>query len=104
MEKLFFKLKIQMFSEEEHKEEPKEDSEVVKAVKEEYETKLEKQKNEYETKIKNMSEEHIKTIRAIMSGKGKIQETTIKEKELSFEEKLLNNTRKKFGLKGGNEE
>ena len=96
-------LYLQLFAEnDDEKEKEKDESEVVKTIKEEYENKLEKQKNDYEQKIKTLQENHAKTIKVIMSGRGQIEETT-KEKEKSFEEELLSDTRKNLGLKGGND-
>lgn len=99
-----YPLDLQLFAENENENENEneDESEVVRTIKEEYEGKLEKQKNDYEQKIKSMQENYTKTIKVIMSGRGQIEETTeIKEK--SFEEELLNDTRKNLGLKGGND-
>lgn len=78
------------------------ESEIIKAVKEEYEKKLEEQKNDYETKLAEMQKNHVEQIRALVSGREEnLNEETKKlqdEKELSFEELLLKNTREKVGL------
>lgn len=84
----------------ENENENENESETIKVIKEEYENKLAKQKSEYETKIETLNKNHVSEIRALMSGK--ISEDNKKNiaPELSFAEKTLNDTRKKFGLKG----
>lgn len=102
MKKLLpYKLNIQLFAEEKV-----EETETIKALKEEYEKKLDEQKVMYETKINDLNKNHVEQVRALISGRSenlseetkKLQET----KELSYEERLLKDTREKLGLKGGN--
>lgn len=82
------------------------ESEIIKAVKEEYEKKLEEQKNSYEQTISDLNKNHIEQVRALISGRSEnLSEETRKlqeNKEVSFEEQLLIDTREKLGLKGGN--
>ena len=98
--KYLFKLNLQMFAEDN-----KDESETVKVIKEEYEKKLEEQKNQYETKISEINKNHIEQVRALISGRSEnLSEETKKlqeNKEVSFEEQLLKDTREKLGLKGG---
>ena len=101
MKKLPYKLNIQLFAEDE-----KTETETIKALKEEYEKKLDDQKVMYETKINDLNKNHVEQVRALISGRSenlseetkKLQET----KQLSYEERLLKDTREKMGLKGGN--
>ena len=96
MKKYLFKLTdLQLFAEEKKEEE----TDTLKIVKEEYEKKLEQQKSEYETRIKTMQETHANEIRVILSGRGKVEERTKENEEISFEERLLKDTRKKLGIK-----
>ena len=84
------------------------ETETVKIVKEEYEKKLEEQKASYEKQISDLKNNHNEQIRALISGREEnLNEETKKlqkqnEKELSFEERLLKDTRKSFGLKEEN--
>ena len=103
MKKLPYKLNIQLFAEDKK---PESETETIKALKEEYEKKLDDQKVMYETKINDLNKNHVEQVRALISGRSenlseetkKLQET----KQLSFEERLLKDTREKMGLKGGN--
>ena len=100
MKKLPFKLNLQMFAEEQT------ETDTVKVLKEEYEKKLDEQKKEYEEKINELNKNHIEQVRALISGRSEnLSEETKKlqeNKEVSFEEQLLKDTREKLGLKGGN--
>lgn len=100
MKKLKFKLNIQLFAEDD-------ETETIKALKEEYEKKLSDQKTMYETKISDLNKNHISQVRALISGREEnLSEETKKlqnkTKKLSFKEQLLKDTREKLGLKGGN--
>ena len=100
MKKLKFKLNIQLFAEDD-------ETETIKALKEEYEKKLDDQKVMYETKISDLNKNHIAQVRALISGRDEnLSEETKKlqnqTKKLSFKEQLLKDTREKLGLKGGN--
>ena len=92
---------------EENKEKEVNETETIKILKEEYEKKIEEQKNDYENKIKTINENHNQQIRALVSGRSEnLNEETKKlqneQKEESFEERLLKDTRKSFGLKEEN--
>lgn len=81
--------------------------EIIKVIKEEYEKKIAELELQHKEEIdKIRKEEHektISTIRAMMSGKQiENSENPAPEKELSFEEQLILDTREKLGLKGGN--
>ena len=100
MKKLPYKLNIQLFAEDNHENE----SDTIKAIREEYEGKIENQKNEYESKIKEMKKTHVEEIRALVSGRSEnLSEETKKlqnqKPKLSFKEQLLKDTREKLGLK-----
>lgn len=96
-----FKLDLQLFAEKEEQE--VKESETIKIVKEEYEKKLKEQKDTYEQKISDLNKNHNEQIRALVSGRSEnLNEETKKlqeNKELSFEEQLLKDTRKELGLK-----
>ena len=100
MKNLKFKLNIQLFAEDD-------ETETIKALKDEYEKKLDDQKVMYETKISDLNKNHIAQVRALISGRDEnLSEETKKlqnqTKKLSFKEQLLKDTREKLGLKGGN--
>lgn len=80
--------------------EPKE-SEVVQALKAEYEKQLREQKENYENQIKEIKEDNTRTIKAILSSGAKpFKETDNEEEnEESEEEKAIANLRKKYGIK-----
>ena len=95
-----------MAEEKKEKEEVNE-TETIKILKEEYEKKIEEQKKDYENKIKTINENHNQQIRALVSGRSEnLDDETRKKlqekKELSFEERLLKDTRKNMGLKEEN--
>lgn len=104
-DKIFrFKLNLQNFAEEEKK---VDETETIKVLKEEYEKKLNDQKQEYEKKISEINTNHINQIKALVSGRSEnLNDETRKlqneNKELSFEEQLLKDTRKELGLKEEN--
>lgn len=91
---------------EEENKKPSEENESFKALNEEWQKKFDTQKKEYEEKIKIMNETHTQQIRALVSGRSEnLNDETRKlqnEKELSFEEQLLKDTRKELGLKEEN--
>lgn len=80
----------------------KETLETIKALKEEYEKKLETQKKEYEDKIEKMKKEHdedkANTIRAILSGRdtNEIAEKKKEENEKSYYEQELEECNKEL--------
>lgn len=80
----------------------KETLETIKAVKEEYEKKLEAQKKEYEDKIEKMKKEHdedkANTIRAILSGRdtNEIIEKKKEENVKSYYEEALDECNKEL--------
>lgn len=79
------------------------DLDTIKVIREEYEKKLADLEKKHEEEIKKIrEEEHLKsveTIRALMSGKQvEISENPAPEKEISYEEQLIIDTRKNFGL------
>lgn len=76
------------------------ETEVIKAVREEFEKKLAEQEEKHKQDLKDMETKHIAQIRALMSGNNSEEEQEQLAPELSFEEQTLNDTRKKFGLKG----
>lgn len=76
------------------------ESEVVQALKEEYEKRLKEQKEEYENKIKEIKEDNTKTIKAILSTGAVYKEEKKEENEEENEEEIvIKNLRKKFKLK-----
>lgn len=78
--------------------EPKE-SEVVQALREEYEKRLKEQKEEYENKIKEIKEDNTKTIKAILSTGAVYKETQQEESEEESEEDIaIKNLRKKLKI------
>lgn len=101
---LLYKLNLQLFAEDENKDKEKE-SETVKVIKEEFEKKLKEQEDKYKKEIDDLNKNHIEQIRALVSGRSEnLNEETKKlqnEKNLSYEEQLLKDTREKMGLKGG---
>ena len=77
----------------------KKESEVVQALREQYERMLEEQKQAYETKITELKEDHTKTIKTILSsGARPITDIPEEKQEESEEETALANLRKKFGI------
>lgn len=79
----------------------KKESEVVQALKEEYEKRLKEQKEEYENKIKELKEDNTKTIKAILSTGAVYKEEKQEEEkeEENEEERAIENLRKKFKIK-----
>lgn len=76
------------------------ESEVVKALKEEYEKRLKEQKEQYENKLKEQKEDYTNTIKTILStGAVYKEESDIAQKEEESEEDtIVKNLRKKFKL------
>lgn len=80
------------------------EDEVIKAIKEEYEKKLEEQKKQLEEEknkaIKDLEEKHIKQIRSLLSGEKITNDNDKKTEEVekTFEEKLYENLRAKNKL------
>lgn len=75
------------------------EDEVLKAVKEEYEKKLEEQRLEHERVIKEMESKHIAQIRALLSTGGKSEEkssNTIDDEEKDMFTDACDKLRKKF--------
>lgn len=87
-----------------------EQEELVKTVVEEYEKKIADLKKQHEEELKKVrDEEHeksVQTIRAIMSGKtfenSENKNPAPEDKEISYEEQLIIDTRKNLGMKGEN--
>ena len=76
------------------------ESEVVQALKEEYEKRLREQKEEYENKIKEIKEDNTKTIKAILSTGAVYKEQAQEESEEESEEDIaIRNLRKKLKIK-----
>lgn len=105
MKHLMFKLNIQLFADD-HNPIGNSESELIKAVKEEYEKKLTDQKEKYENEISTMKKNHVEEVRALISGReenlSEEQKKKLQEKpKLSFKDQLLQDTREKLGLKGG---
>ena len=77
--------------------------ETIKVIKEEYEQKIAKMEEDHKKEIENVrKEEHeknVQTIRALMSGrKQDFSEEPAPVNEKSFEEQLIEDTKKKLGL------
>ena len=75
----------------------------IKVIREEYENKIAKMEEEHKSEIEKVrKEEHeknVQTIRALMSGrKLDNSENPAPEKEKSFEETLMEDTKRNFGL------
>lgn len=76
------------------------ESEVVEAVRKEYEKQLAEQKEAYEKQIKELKEDHTKTIKTILSSGAMYREEKETEKEEESEEDIaIANLRKKFNIK-----
>ena len=78
---------------------------VIKTIVAEYDKKIadleEQHKQEIEQVRKEEHEKSVQTIKAIMSGrKVETTENPAPEKEVSYEEQLIIDTRKKLGMKG----
>lgn len=85
--------------------EENEEIEVVKTLKEEFTKQIEELKVVHAKEIEDMNKKHIAQIKALVSGREEnLSEETkkLQKEELSFEERLLNDTRKNFGLKEEN--
>lgn len=76
------------------------ESEIVKALKEEYEKKLAEQKTEYEKKLAEQKEDYTNTIKTILStGAIYREESEFPQKQEESEEDIITkNIRKKFKL------
>lgn len=77
--------------------------ETIKVIREEYEQKIAKMEEDHKKEIENVrKEEHeknVQTIRALMSGrKSDISEENAPVTEKTFEEQLIEDTKKKLGL------
>ena len=77
--------------------------ETIKIIKEEYEKKIAEMQQQHEEELNKVREEehrkNVETIRALMSGKQiEISEKPAPQQEISFEEKLIEDTRKNLGL------
>ena len=97
---LTFKLDIQLFAEDNENDE----SEVIKTIKEEFTKQIEELKTSYEKEVSELKKTHVEQIKALVSGReNNLNEETKKlqkqQEEPSFEKRLLNDTRKNFGLK-----
>lgn len=93
-----------MAEEKKEKQEQQED-EVIKTIVAEYDKKIadleEQHKKEIDQVRKEEHEKSVQTIKAIMSGrKVETTENPAPEKEVSYEEQLIIDTRKKLGMKG----
>lgn len=78
--------------------------ETIKVIKEEYEKQILEMKQQHEEEIKKIREEEhektVQTIRAVMSGRQiEISEKPAPEKEISFEEQLIRDTKRNLNLK-----
>ena len=75
------------------------ESELVKAVKEQYEKMLAEQKEQYEHKIEELKKDHTETIKTILTMGAKPQnDETQAPTEENEEETIEKNLRKKFKL------
>ena len=78
--------------------EPKE-SEVVKALTEQYEQKLKEQKEEYEKKLEEVKKDYTETIKTILTtGARRVDDVPPEPEEENEEETITANLRKKFRL------
>jgi len=79
--------------------EDEKESEVVKALKEQFEKELQKQKEEYEKKLADQKKEYIETIKTILTtGAKRTDEDEENKQEESEEDVALANLRKKFKI------
>ena len=77
----------------------KKESEVVQALREQYERMLEEQKQAYEAKITELKEDHTKTIKTILSsGARPVTDIPDEPQEENEEDIALANLRKKFKI------
>lgn len=75
------------------------ESEVVKALKEQFEKELSKQKEEYEKKLAEQKKDYTETIKTILTSGAKPQKDVPDEQPEENEEELIEaNLRKKFRL------
>lgn len=75
------------------------ESEVVEAVRKEYEKQLAEQKEAYEKQIKELKEDHTKTIKTILSSGAMYREEKTEEPiEENEEDKAVEALRKKFHI------
>ena len=78
----------------------------IKVIREEYDNKIAQMEKEHKEELERVrKEEHeknVQTIRALMSGRKVETSEPAPEEEKTFEEKLIEDTREKLGLKGGN--
>lgn len=80
-------------------EEQEKESEVVKALKEQFEKDLQKQKEEYEKKLADQKKDYTETIKTILTSGARPQKEVLDEQEEESEEdKALANLRKKFKI------
>ena len=80
-------------------EEEMKESEVVKALKEEFDKELAKQKEEYEKKLAEQKKDYTETIKTILtSGARQPKDIPDEPQEESEEDRIRNNLRKKFKL------
>ena len=89
-----------MADKDEKKKEEEKESEVVQAIKADYEKKLEEQKKLYEEKIAEIKADNKKTIEVLLSTGAKYKEDGQQEKpkEENEDDTILSNVRKKFKL------
>lgn len=89
----------------EQKQEPNMED-TIKVIREEYDNKIAQMEKEHKEELakvrKEEHEKNVQTIRALMSGRKVETSETAPEEEKTFEEQLIEDTRKKLGLKGGN--
>lgn len=78
------------------------ETELIKALRAEYEKKLEEQRAELETKheeeIKKQEQKHIEQMKALLLGRTEKQEEKPKEEHKTFEQDLYDKLAKKFKL------
>lgn len=75
------------------------ESEVVKALKEQFEKELQKQKEEYEKKLADQKKDYTETIKTILtSGARQVKDVPDEPVEESEEDIALANLRKKFKI------
>ena len=75
------------------------ESEVVKALTEQYEQKLKEQKEEYEKKLADQKKDYTETIKTILTtGARRTDDVPPEPKEENEEETITANLRKKFGI------
>lgn len=80
------------------------ESEVIKTIKEEFTRQIEELKTSHQKELDDLKKSHVEQIKALVSGReNNLNEETKKlqkqQEEPSFEKRLLNDTRKNFGLK-----